>query len=328
MKKLVNYLDFIATGIAKEASPRRALGFIAGEIKEKTFCFQNKSKIAEMRQMRRSFDATPPSDYVYNASPVELEKLHVFSMCHGDAIPEQKLSILSFLRHVGAPAKWNIVSDGSVSESQAEVVRSIHPSIDVLDWRAFLCEENKVCFDRFSKCPGILGFAKKFVLVSNMPDLEVLYLDNDILFFEGAENFRELLNNLEGNSYYQRDLPGYLYSLFLTKAELEAPPLNSGLMVQGRRLDWSEPIARLNLMFSRLTPSQVVDTGIEQSACHLAHYLAGSRPLGEKYALQLSDRFDLKDRFSGPKYATRHYVRPVRLKMWLHAKDYLRQHSE
>jgi hypothetical protein len=322
MKKLVSYLVFIAVGIAKSSRTGHPLSFIAGEIKAKIRRYQNKDTIEELR---RIFDGTLPSDYVFDLSPLKLEKVHVFSLCHRGAIPEQKLSILSFLRHVGTPARWSIVSDGSISESQAESLCFIHPSIEVLDWRTFLCEENKDCFERLSKCTV---FAKKFALMSNLPDQEsVVYVDTDILFFEGAQHFRELLNNLDGKSYYQKDLPGCLDPSFLTKTELEKPPLNAGFVIQGKRLDWSVPIARLKTALSRLTAFQtIVDLGmLEQSASHLAHYLAGSIPLGEEYALQVSDRFDQEDRFSGPNFVMRHYVRPVRHKMWAHSTDYLRK---
>ena len=325
MKKLANYLIFISVGISRGARTGDSFSFIAGEIKAKIRRYRNKNKIEEMR---RIFDTARPSDYVYDISPIKLEKLHVYSLCHGGATPEQKLSIMSFFRHVGIPAKWSIVSDGSISESQAQSLRSIHPSIDVLDWRTFLCEENKVCFEKLSK---YTVYAKKFALMSNLPDLgAVVYVDTDIVFFEGAQHFRELLNNLGGNSYYQKDLLGCLDASFLTKTELEKPPLNAGFVIQGRRLDWSVPIARLNKTLSQLTPLQTIgDLGmLEQSASHLAHYLAGSIPLGEKYALQVSDRFDQEDRFSGPKFVMRHYVRPVREKMWLHSTDYLRKHLD
>ena len=311
----MSYLLFVATGVAKSARIGRPCSFIAEEAKAKIQRFQNKNKI---ERMRRIFDATPPSDYHCDASPLKLENVQVFSLCHAGATPEQKLSILSFLRHVGSPAKWSVVSDGSISESQAESLRSIHPSVSVLDWRTFLCEENKVCFENLSRYT---------VFAKNLPDAEaVVYVDTDILFFEGAWHFVELLNGLGKKSYYQRDLVGCLDRSFLTARELEAPPLNAGFLVQGRRLDWSVPIARLNRTLSQLVPVQAMgDLGIlEQSACHLAHYLAGSIPLDEKYALEISDRFDREDQFAGQNFVMRHYVRPVRHKMWLQSTDYLR----
>jgi hypothetical protein len=296
MKKLLNYLLFIAIGTARSAKSGHAIRFIAGEIKAKVLRFQNKNRIEEIR---RIFDAALPSEYVYGGAPSKLDKVYVFSLCHSGVTPEQKLSILSFLRHVGTPAKWCIVSDGSISKSQAEKLRSIHPSIDVVDWRAFLCDENRGCFERLSK---YTVFAKKFALLSNLPDSgAIVYVDTDVLFFEGAHHLRELLRNLGENCYYQKDLPGCLDASFLTKSELEAPPLNAGFLVQGKRLDWFVPIARLNTTLSQLRLVQTIgDLGVlEQSASHLAHYLGGSSPLDEKYALQVSDRFCQEDLFSG-----------------------------
>jgi hypothetical protein len=322
MKKLTSYMLFIAVGVSKSAKTGNPLRFVVEEIKAKLQRVHNKNRI---QAIRRAFDGASPSDYVYNASPVKLEKLHVFSLCQGDAVPEQKLSILSFLRHVGTPARWSIVSDGSISESQAESLRSISPSVEVLDWRTFLCAANEACFERLSK---YTIFAKKFALMSNLPDRGfVVYVDTDILFFEGAQRFRELLSDLGEKCYYQKDLMGCLDPSFLTETELEAPPLNAGFVVQGKRVDWSVPIARLNTKLSQLTPVESMgDLGVlEQSASHLAHYLAGSIPLDERYALQISDRFDQEDRFSGPDFVMRHYVRPVRHKMWAHATDYLRE---
>ena len=320
MRKLVSYLLFLAVGIRKGAGTGNVASFLAGEIKGKILRFRKRDKIGKMR---RRFDAALPSEYAYPKSPLKLGKVYVFSLCQREAVPEQKLSLLSFFRHVGTPAKWNIVSDGTISELQAKSLRAIHPSIDVVDWQVFLCDENKACFEELSK---YTIYAKKFALMSNLPDQGVVvYVDTDVLFFEGAREFRDLLSKVGDRSYYQKDLPGCLASGFLTPTELEVPPLNAGFVVQGRKLDWSVPIARLNAIMSRLTPVQAAgDQGIlEQSASHLAHYLAGSMPLDEKYVLQISDRFEEEDQFSGPNFVMRHYVRPVRYKMWKHATDYL-----
>ena len=320
MRKVMSYLLFIGVGVRKDPRIGPVFNFIVREIKGKIKRFLHGRSI---EKARREFDAALPSNYAYRPAPVDLEKLNVFSLCHGAVGAEQKLSILSFLRHVGAPAKWHIVSDGSISESQAKCFRSIHPSIEVLDWSTFLCNENKVCYERLAKWTV---YAKKFALMSNLPDLgAVVYADTDILFFEGARHLRELLKNLNEKSYYLKDLPGCLDTAFLTESELGAPPLNAGFVVQGKKLDWSLPIARLNARLSQLTPAQTLgDLGmLEQSASHLAHYLAGSLPLDEKYALQISDRFEAEDRFSGRDFVLRHYVRPVRPKMWMHATDYL-----
>jgi hypothetical protein len=107
-KKLVSYLLFIGVGIKRGVKTGQALSFLEGETRAKLQRLQNKDRIGEIR---KTFDMALPSDYIYNPLSAKLENVHVFSLCHGQATPEQKLSILSFLCHVGTPAKWSIVSD-------------------------------------------------------------------------------------------------------------------------------------------------------------------------------------------------------------------------
>jgi hypothetical protein len=77
MKKWVNYFLFISVGIAKGAKNGKLLDFIAAEIRAKIRRFRNKKRIEEMCRL---FDTTTPSDYVSNASPLQLERLQVFSL--------------------------------------------------------------------------------------------------------------------------------------------------------------------------------------------------------------------------------------------------------
>lgn len=321
MKKLLSYLLFLQIGIQRNAKTGDALNFVTGELKRLIRRFRHRNSV---NLLRRKFNSATYADYINDECPEKLQNVVIFSLCYGEAVPEQKLSIKSFLRYVGTPAKWTIVSDGSITIDQKDSLRSLHPSIDIRDWSEFLCEENASCFEELSK---YTVFAKKFALMSNLPDQgAVVYIDTDILFFEGAHHLRDLLKHLGKNCYYLTDTPECLDPTFLEGAELKVPPLNAGFVIQGKKLDWSEPIARINKTLAQLSPVQKMgDLGvIEQSATHLAHFLAGSKPLNEKYVLEISDILDPEDRFSGPSFAMRHYVRPVRHKMWMHSTEYLR----
>ena len=316
LKKLESYALFIAGGIRANAKDGQSIAFIAGEIKAKTRRLKN-------GEIRRKFDAAAASSYVSYPSPATLDQVRVISLCHGAGTPEQKLSILSFLRYVGSPARWSVVSDGTINDTQARSLRALHPAVEVLDWRDFLCDENKACYEIFSK---YTVFSKKFVVESNLPvQGATIYVDTDIVFFGQGNKFRDLLANIGEKTYYQRDLPGFLDSTYLTPDELKAPPLNAGFVVQGRKLDWSAPIARLKAALSEMASADKVGDleKLEQSIAHMAHYAAGSKPLDDCYVLQISDRLDNDDRFAGPNIVMRHYVRPVRHKMWAHAAEYL-----
>src|SRR3954470_3529510 len=63
--------------------------------------------------------------------------LEVFSYSGEAALPEQVASIRSFLRHVGKPPHFTVVSDGTYSDESRRVLKAIHPLVsvsDVCDW--------------------------------------------------------------------------------------------------------------------------------------------------------------------------------------------------
>ena len=107
--------------------------------------------------------------------------LEVFSYSGEAALPEQVASIRSFLRHVGRPPRFTVVSDGTYSNESRRVLKATHPSIsvsDVRDWTpANLPEE---IYSYLKDHPTGRQLALIMSLARNGP---VLYLDSDILFF-------------------------------------------------------------------------------------------------------------------------------------------------
>src|SRR6266404_9058596 len=57
--------------------------------------------------------------------------LDVFSYSGEAALPEQIACIRSFLRNVGRPKRFTVVSDGSYSDSSVRLLRNVDPSVDV-----------------------------------------------------------------------------------------------------------------------------------------------------------------------------------------------------
>src|SRR6478672_13021884 len=63
--------------------------------------------------------------------------LEVFSYSGEAALAEQVASIRSFLRHVGRPTLFNVVSDGTYSPSSKRLLQEIDPCVSVreaADW--------------------------------------------------------------------------------------------------------------------------------------------------------------------------------------------------
>src|SRR6185312_504279 len=82
---------------------------------------------------------------IYHASLRVLPKIdpprsfpfEVFSYSGETALPKQVASIRSFVRHVGRPEMFNVVSDGSHSESSKRLLQSVDPCVCVRqsrDW--------------------------------------------------------------------------------------------------------------------------------------------------------------------------------------------------
>ncbi|MBV8848849.1 MAG: hypothetical protein JOZ16_04615 [Methylobacteriaceae bacterium] len=317
-RDVTTFLRFVAHGLREDIRNGRSFDFLSSEIKAKTLRLK-------AEKVRRRFDALNTPDYRGEFSPAILGDVDVLSLCHAAQVAEQKLCILSFLRHVGTPRRWTIVSDGSLTASHAASLRALYPSVvDLALWTDFICDENRECVREFSK---YTKFAKKLALESNLPfDRATIYIDSDVVFFEGGHQLRNLLANLQGRSFYQQDLPGLYDPLIVTAEETKLPPVNAGFVILGKRFDWSEPLARLRNVLEGLTAAQGATDleKLEQGTAHVAHVINSSVPLDGRYILQISDRFLDGDAYSGPASVMRHYVRPVRHKMWTHASQYVR----
>src|SRR5213075_2314526 len=107
--------------------------------------------------------------------------LEVFSYSGESALPEQVASIRSFLRHVGRPTLFNVVSDGTYSSSSKRLLQEIDPCVSVreaADWVP------KGLPDKIYPYLKNHPTGRQLALIMSLPDkAPVLYLDSDILFF-------------------------------------------------------------------------------------------------------------------------------------------------
>ena len=88
-------------------------------------------------------------------------------------------------------------------------------------------------------------------------------------------------------------------------------PVNSGLLLLLRPLDWSIAVRRL------LELEGEPNFFTNQTLVHLVMHANGAQPLDPtRYVLQLDDQVVYPDRYAGPNLILRHYVSPVRHKFW------------
>jgi hypothetical protein len=234
--------------------------------------------------------------------------ISVFSFSGEQYLPEQVACIRSFIRNVGIPDSFTVVSDGSYSPKSSELLRQTSECISLVDWMDFAS----------NLPPAVQAFGehnamgKKLAVLLSMPLARpAVYTDCDILFFPGA---RELIHLVESNANDFWYLPDCLTSLdktiLLNDAE-SRNPVNAGFMLLKKRLDWGPSLDRL-AAYPGIPCSQT-----EQTIVHLAMHQSGAAALNpDRFVLSLMDQFVYKDHYAGQRIALRHYVNNVRHKFW------------
>ncbi|MFL6514667.1 MAG: hypothetical protein ACJ8M1_06550 [Chthoniobacterales bacterium] len=154
---------------------------------------------------------------------------------------------------------------------------------------------------------------KQLALIMSLPRQKpALYVDSDVLFFPAAPELETLVNQTEVPAHYLQDC-GFAGDSRLLRTDNEASePVNTGVLLLRRPLDWSSSIERLSSLAGEPT------FFTNQTLTHIAMHANGAKPLDPmKYVLQLDDQFVYPDRYAGPDIILRHYVDPVRHKFWL-----------
>lgn len=233
--------------------------------------------------------------------------LSVFSYSGESTLPEQVASIRSFLKYVGRPRKFTVVSDGTLSPRSIAILKSLNCVIaSSAQW---------LPKDLPTKTHPYLTAhptGKQLALIMSLPvDGPTLYVDSDVLFFPGAKDLTQLLEGGGAPAFYLADCRlSADERLFRGDAE-KAHPVNTGVLVLFEKLDWSLALGRF------LELQGAPDFFTNQTMTHLTMHANGALPLdSRKYVLQLDDQFVYGDRYASSGLVLRHYVNPVRHKFW------------
>lgn len=255
----------------------------------------------------------------FRDEPVALQVTSIFGSFD---VGQQVLSIASFLTWVGEPASWTAVSDGSVTEVDAALVRALHPCVDVVELDDVLAGRDDVP-PAISDWAATDFHARKLALLTGLgraaPPTE-LFLDSDVLFLPGAagpDGFAAWLAEPGHVPAFLRDYRPAFDRRLLTDEDLARPPLNGGLLVVDRALDFGEADARL----AAAGPPGRGFSGTEQTCTHLAAHAAGAVPLPpDRAVLTVEDARGLRDvALADHRTWLRHYTSGKRWKMWLAA---------
>jgi len=257
-----------------------------------------------VRETYRAFLRAIPAVEVARSFPLE-----VFSYSGESALPEQVASIRSFLRHVGRPTLFNVVSDGTYSPSSKRLLQEIDPCVSVREAGDWLPKDlpDKI-YPYLKNHPT----GRQLALIMSLPDkAPVLYLDSDILFFAGAGDLQTHAETRDVPAIYLADCRFSGDERLLNSPDEENDPVNTGFLLLFQKLDWSLSVQR----FLKMKGEPIFFTN--QTMTHLTMHANRAAPFdSRKYILQLDDQFVYPDRYADPRIALRHYVNPVRHKFW------------
>jgi hypothetical protein len=234
----------------------------------------------------------------------------VYTMSCERDVPEQVACIYSFLKNVGIPNSFNIVSDGSHSERSKKLLKSISSCIKVLSMSDIVPPDLPPAIKAYAEktWPG-----KKFAMMWSLPiDGPTIYTDSDILFFPDAAELNGVCRDSDDRPWYLPDLPGSLDERVLAGKHETVNPVNIGFILFKKPLDWKLAISRLEAL------TEPYDYFTDQTLIHLALHQAEARPFDvARYVLQVDDQFRYFDGYAGGHIALRHYVSTIRYKFWL-----------
>lgn len=235
----------------------------------------------------------------------------VYSLSCENDWPEQAACIRSFLRFVGKPERFVVVSDGSHDEATRRQLEQISPCVSIQHIDSMI---NPGLSPRIRKYAAEHFLGKKLSLfVSMQVKGPTIYTDSDVLFFPGASALTQLLNAPPTTPLYLLDCFPSLDDRLLRASQEKESPVNGGFVILNRNLDWTDALSRLEQMQGEC----VFFT--EQTLVHLAVKANSGKPLpAEQFVLRAEDQFLLGDRYARDGIALRHYISSIRTKFWHH----------
>jgi hypothetical protein len=242
--------------------------------------------------------------------------VNVYSFSCQRDLAIQVANIRSFIRHVGIPNKFTVISDGSYSPNSSRIISQINACVDVVEWKD-LATGNipEFIWDYALNHPqkSVMAMWRRMAVLMSIPiEQPTIYTDADILFCPGGEEIINLCESDDSSPWYLPDCLASLDERILLHDHEKINPVNAGFFLLKQQIDWLKPLNRV----AELVDSPIYFT--DQTVVHLAMHNAQAKPLNqEKFVLNVDDQFNYADNYDNRKIALRHYVSDIRHKFWL-----------
>lgn len=257
------------------------------------------NKTSFLKELKKIYKANKKTEKV----PME-----VISFSGTKAYADQCYSILSFLKNVGEPIHWTIYSDGTYTQEEIELLQS-------LSWISVIPYNKNI-----DQAPEVLiRFADKYVwgkrliaYVTHPIKTTTIFTDSDILFYP---EFKRVIPSIQKGNWFIDDTGPHFDSYYMNNGyAVAAPFLNAGFLIFNDTPNWN---VLLNYINDRLKDGNV-EHYTDQTAFHKMVVETGlGTPLSNNlFILSCSDHFTHRVHFNVDKIALRHFVSPVRHKMW------------
>ena len=229
----------------------------------------------------------------------------VVSFSGGKWFADQLYSLYSFYRNVGKPQQWLIYNDGTYSKTQLDALCKID--------RVTVCDldlsDARLPKEALQKFPTL---KKVGIVAKHISDEKTIIADSDILFYRHFSTLINIDSNInyylvdEGNRYFDKDF-------LLAHLSIEEP-FNFGLLLLHSRFSMESVYTYIEERYRM----GVLDYWSDQTAFQkLVMNNAGFEALNrELFKVGGSDSFHLSHCVDYNKIALRHFVGPVRHKMW------------
>ena len=222
---------------------------------------------------------------------------------------EQLYSSLSFIRNVGLPDKWIIVSDGTYTAKQKNILELI-PNLQIVNFDEII-DKNFKMLDPLIEAHRLGKFATTYFSILNKVEERLIYMEADVLVFPSFNKYQHLFKK---NNWYLTDTAPHFDSYYSEENKMPMFPVNNGFAIYNSRppleVACNYFVDRLkDGKFEYFTPQSASQLMIDQDT--------DSRFFDPRYfVVSGSDHFKFAVGHLPQNIALRHYVGPVRHKMW------------
>lgn len=233
--------------------------------------------------------------------------LDIISFSGADSFEDQLLSIYSLVYYAGIPKSWTIYSDKTYTPEQTVFFKRCLPFLSVVDWDVFDDYKNHSALSDYLR---FCHLAKKInILLGHKYNGQTMYVDSDVIFYKHILNYLNSTVLCKGLWYISDTLENVKNQL--NEKPETIYPLNSGLLIlngEFEKRDVLEYFENLKGDFHYFS---------EQSSFEFAFRNQNANLLDPRdFIVDTSDQFDFSAKYFPGKIAMRHYVSPVRHKMW------------